>query len=952
MKKLVSLLLTVFMILPLAVFPVSSANYDYWTFYGGHFTSLTGEIWAPKPNAYEISDEGFIYWDYDETGDIYVKHPHPDNYNYSDYLTCAYSTSAVTSNCTLPLDGLTVTLTPNEFDFDLDENGRSNMISVLWTEDYVNNLASSSTSNCYCAGLYNSDKVIGGLRNIVRCGKGLCVTLSNTDPDNIGTKIATDVYITYYDGSYTDENGSKGYCWRFTASSVMPLSLDGEPYPYTAIDLTDGLTVSVRADDTLGYIININGTDYYGQYASYNPDGKAEIDLSGLCNIEKGFVTVGAVSVSETYMTEHKCSYTVEAVNGIAPLKLWDAVPDNHIHSYSCKRTQYGCVVDTIDVYTCECGDSFTEITDPYGHSYTQKSTFATCTEDGYTEKVCRSCGDSEIISTTPAKGHNYKTVGDTGIQVCSRCGDTTNPELPPPSHEHSLTESRTEPTCEVDGSITYTCGCGYTYSTVIPTTGHNYTRYSIEPTCTKGGYTEEVCDNCNDTKILGVTPALGHDYTESRVEPTCEVDGSVTYTCNCGYSYSTVIPATGHTEGRQVDTTPGNADVYCLVCGEYMYTKTVFVPHSHFDDVKEGHWFYDSVCYVNSKGYMHGMNETSFSPNTELTREQFVTILANIAGVNADEYRNEQLMSDVKPSHWFAGYVNWAVKEGYVAGVREGVFGAGQPIQRAALARLLYLYAERNGKETDILADLSEYSDFSKVQDWMREGLSWAVNHGIITSMKDNELVLAPTATATRAQCARMLTVYDSVPDKKAEAILPEIPLEYEPDPDPVDPDPVDPDPVDPDPVDPDPVDPDPVDPDPVDPAPVPEFEPLTVNTEALKEQLVGMGMKNALGDYCFEKLNTSIAYDEENDILYAHYGAGLRYYFGSDTVEILGPGNVRPLFEIYHDYELLLRYQVVVATARMTAEGIIGAPEEYKSICDDFYDDLMDMLGMLDML
>ena len=142
MKKLVSIILTLVMLIPLCTFPVSSANYDYWTFYGGHFVSSTGEIYAPKPNAYEILDEGFIYWPYNEDGSIYVDHPNPDNPYYKDYHSYTYSTSALTSNCTLPLEDLTVLISPEEFNFDMDENGRSNMISVLWTEKHISGLAS------------------------------------------------------------------------------------------------------------------------------------------------------------------------------------------------------------------------------------------------------------------------------------------------------------------------------------------------------------------------------------------------------------------------------------------------------------------------------------------------------------------------------------------------------------------------------------------------------------------------------------------------------------------------------------------------------------------------------------------------------------------------------------------------------------------------------------------
>ncbi|MBQ4601638.1 MAG: S-layer homology domain-containing protein, partial [Clostridia bacterium] len=47
------------------------------------------------------------------------------------------------------------------------------------------------------------------------------------------------------------------------------------------------------------------------------------------------------------------------------------------------------------------------------------------------------------------------------------------------------------------------------------------------------------------------------------------------------------------------------------------------------FTDVQEKHWFYDAVKYCVEKGYITGMDETTFAPNKNLTRAQFVTILA-----------------------------------------------------------------------------------------------------------------------------------------------------------------------------------------------------------------------------------------------------------------------------------------------------------------------------------
>ena len=65
-----------------------------------------------------------------------------------------------------------------------------------------------------------------------------------------------------------------------------------------------------------------------------------------------------------------------------------------------------------------------------------------------------------------------------------------------------------------------------------------------------------------------------------SRTEPTCGTNGSVTYTCSCGDSYTETLPATGqHTWDGGVVTqepqpgVPGVMTYTCTVC-RATYTK------------------------------------------------------------------------------------------------------------------------------------------------------------------------------------------------------------------------------------------------------------------------------------------------------------------------------------------------------------------------------------------
>lgn len=161
-------------------------------------------------------------------------------------------------------------------------------------------------------------------------------------------------------------------------------------------------------------------------------------------------------------------------------------------------------------------------------HSYTSKTTAATCTKDGSITYTCTICGDS-YSEEIEAIGHSY-------------------------------TSKKTAATCSKDGSITYTCkNCSHSYSEVIKATGHNYTSAKTSATCTKDGSTTYTCKNCGDS-YSEVIEATGHSYTSVKTDATCTTAGGTTYTCeNCDHSYVETTPATGHSYVKGT----------CTVCGE-----------------------------------------------------------------------------------------------------------------------------------------------------------------------------------------------------------------------------------------------------------------------------------------------------------------------------------------------------------------------------------------------
>lgn len=78
-----------------------------------------------------------------------------------------------------------------------------------------------------------------------------------------------------------------------------------------------------------------------------------------------------------------------------------------------------------------------------------------------------------------------------------------------------------------------------------------------------------EVCSECNE-----VISTEKHSFTKTETKASCENDGNITYTCNCGYSYSETLTATGHTYDDGVITKnptvneEGEKTFTCLECG------------------------------------------------------------------------------------------------------------------------------------------------------------------------------------------------------------------------------------------------------------------------------------------------------------------------------------------------------------------------------------------------
>ena len=181
--------------------------------------------------------------------------------------------------------------------------------------------------------------------------------------------------------------------------------------------------------------------------------------------------------------------------------------------------------------------------------------------------------------------------------------------------------------------------------------------------------------------------------------------------------------------------------------------------PSEAFQDLDTGRWYHEYTDYVIAKGLMNGMDETHFAPEGSLTRGMLVTALYRLAG--EPEVTEPATFTDVAQGRYYADAVAWAEDLGIVKGITATAFQPEGTVTRQQAATFLYRYVtEYLEQEAVEGADLTAFTDGSKVQDYAKTAMSWAVAEGFFEGYGDG--TLRPFTALTRAQMAKLLTILD----------------------------------------------------------------------------------------------------------------------------------------------------------------------------------------------
>ena len=172
------------------------------------------------------------------------------------------------------------------------------------------------------------------------------------------------------------------------------------------------------------------------------------------------------------------------------------------------------------------------------------------------------------------------------------------------------------------------------------------------------------------------------------------------------------------------------------------------------FTDVAATADYYEAVKYCYDGNIFKGTTDTTFEPDTTMTRQQMAAVLWRLNGAPQPAAANP--FTDVAASSAYAKAIAWAAENDITNGTTDATFAPNQAITRQQFLTILYRYARfmeydvSVGQNTNILS----YEDVDQAAEYAIPALQWACGAGVLEA----ESRLEPTAPAPRWQAAEFL--------------------------------------------------------------------------------------------------------------------------------------------------------------------------------------------------
>jgi len=172
------------------------------------------------------------------------------------------------------------------------------------------------------------------------------------------------------------------------------------------------------------------------------------------------------------------------------------------------------------------------------------------------------------------------------------------------------------------------------------------------------------------------------------------------------------------------------------------------------FDDIVGYEWARDSIEVMASKGVINGVSEKAFNPESNISRADFTLLLIKALGLTAKVDSN---FEDISKDAYYYEAVGIAKKLGMVKGLDNNTFDPDTEITRQEMlvisARAMKAANKLNAVGTS--ADLAVFTDTADIADYAVNEIAVMVKEGLI---KGSDNKINPLDNTTRAETAVLI--------------------------------------------------------------------------------------------------------------------------------------------------------------------------------------------------
>lgn len=227
-----------------------------------------------------------------------------------------------------------------------------------------------------------------------------------------------------------------------------------------------------------------------------------------------------------------------------------------------------------------------------------------------------------------------------------------------------------------------------------------------------------------NSSSTTTGRPVIKGDQTNGMI--IASNDGSVSIQPHDGYEVRDVL-VNGVSQGPvQQLLHLKSTDVVEVIFAAVQQPST---GSANFSDVPANQWYASAVSYVTQRGLFSGVSETQFAPSQSMTRGMLVSVLYRFNGTS---HTGSSPFADVSSNAWYGNAVSWAYANNLVSGVSDTSFAPNTPITREQAAVMLARYLKFSGVALE--SGIPDFQDTASISGYAKESVGAMQKAGLLS--------------------------------------------------------------------------------------------------------------------------------------------------------------------------------------------------------------------------